>query len=202
MGGWDVYKSHLARHIEKLTHTAINASRLPIFVDTEPPLPRRAPCPSSTCAAFPPSTPAAFLPSTRAAFPPSTRPHVLPTALSLPGHPSLPAAALPYPLVGVLPHLPAGAFPFPRGAPSSAAFAPPPPSPLTPSASSPSSSSLHKFLPSVPLLPSSTSFPSASANWLRGTGCHLVIVTLLPPHLPPLHPPPPLLSPSIPPPTL
>ncbi|CAI5520074.1 unnamed protein product [Closterium sp. Naga37s-1] len=60
-----------------------------------------------------------------------------------------------------------------------------------------SSSSPHSFLPSVPFLPSSTSFPSASATWLRVTDCHLVIVTLLPPHTPLLHPPPPLLSPSI-----
>ncbi|CAI5504685.1 unnamed protein product [Closterium sp. Naga37s-1] len=87
--------------------------------------------------------------------------------------------------------------PPPHGAPSSAVSAPPPPSPLTPSASSPSSSSPHSFLPSVPFLPSSTSFPSASATWLRVTDCHLVIVTLLPPHTPLLHPPPPLLSPSI-----
>ncbi|CAI5532190.1 unnamed protein product [Closterium sp. Naga37s-1] len=87
--------------------------------------------------------------------------------------------------------------PPPRGAPSSAVSAPPPPSPLTPSASSPSSSSPHSFLPSVPFLPSSTSFPSASATWLRVTDCHLVIVTLLPPNTPLLHPPPPLLSPSI-----
>ncbi|CAI5508485.1 unnamed protein product [Closterium sp. Naga37s-1] len=160
------------------------------------PPPRRAPCPWSTGAASPLSTRAASLPSTRAASLPSTHARVLPTALPLRGQPSLLAAALPYLLVGVLLHHPAGAFPFPRAAPSSAAFAPPP-SPLTPSASSPSSSSLHSFLPFVPLLPSSTSFPSASATWLRVTGCHLVIVTLLPPHTPVLHPPPPLLSPSI-----
>ncbi|CAI5506706.1 unnamed protein product [Closterium sp. Naga37s-1] len=41
------------------------------------------------------------------------RARVLPTALHLHGHPSLLPATLPYPLVGGLPHLPAGAFPSP-----------------------------------------------------------------------------------------
>ncbi|CAI5508890.1 unnamed protein product [Closterium sp. Naga37s-1] len=41
------------------------------------------------------------------------RARVLPTALHLLGHPSLLPATLPYPLVGGLPHLPAGAFPSP-----------------------------------------------------------------------------------------
>ncbi|CAI5973352.1 unnamed protein product [Closterium sp. NIES-65] len=128
-------------------------------------------------------------------LPPSTRARALPTALHLPSHPSLlrpPLFSRSRPASPPCMRLPSSC-----GVPSSAVFAPPPPSPLTPSATSTSSFSPHSFLPSMPLLPSSTSFPFASATWLRVTGCHFVIVTLLPPHTPLLHPPPPLLSPSI-----
>ncbi|CAI5941475.1 unnamed protein product [Closterium sp. NIES-64] len=170
----------------------------------------RAPCSASSCA----------LPSRRASYTPVARKchasaaahafclptshactralfaHDLPAAITLPtAHFLLSTAALPSPpFAGILPSLCGALNPSsPLPPPSPASFAPPPPSPLITSASYTPSP---LFSPPYPSCSSSLPPPPSSPPLLQladVVACHLVIV-LLSPHIPLLHPPPPLTS--------
>ncbi|CAI7885213.1 unnamed protein product [Closterium sp. NIES-53] len=147
----------------------------------------RASCPTLSLALLVISARACCPSTERTPCPPSSCMRALPTAVAFASaQPQLLVAALPYLLAGALLHPLAGALSSPRGAPPSPSFSPPPPSPPSPSVSSPSSSSLLSSLHFVPLIPSSTSFPSASA----AAGCWLPVAnwwqcSFLPPPPPP-----------------